>query len=80
MKLIPPDGKDPLVSAPDRATYCKILITKKYVLHTQEGDSQMLDGTISGYELNSYGLTDTTKYLQRRDFSITFTSLGYYQR
>ena len=76
---IPPDGKDPLASGPDRASYCKILITKKYILKTVEGYSQMMDGTISGYELNSYGLTDTTKYLQRRDFSVTFTSLGYYQ-
>jgi hypothetical protein len=76
---IPPDGKDPLVSGPDRAAYCKIVITKKYVLHTQSGFRKMFDATISGYELNSYGLTDTTKYLQRRDFSVTFTSLSYYQ-
>jgi len=76
---IPPDGKDPLALGPDLKTYCKILITKKYVLVTQSGDRQMIDGTISGYNIYNYGLTDTTKYTQRRDYSITFTSLTYYQ-
>jgi hypothetical protein len=75
----PPDGKDPLVSGPDQAGYCKILIDKKYVLTTQEGDMKMMDGTISGYVLLNYGLTDTTKYIQRRDFSVSFTSLHFYQ-
>jgi hypothetical protein len=76
---IPPDGKDPLVSGPDRASYCKILIDKKYVLKTQEGDMKLMDGTISGYVLLSYGLTNHTKYVQRRDYSVSFTSLHFYQ-
>ena len=43
------------------------------------GDMKMMDGTISGYVKISYGLNDTTKYVQRRDFSVSFTSLQFYQ-
>ncbi len=76
---IPPDGLKLTDPGPERAGYCKILVDKKYVYHTQRGDMKMMDGTISGYVKISYGLNDTTKYVQRRDFSVSFTSLQFYQ-
>jgi hypothetical protein len=76
---VPPDGLKPTDPEPERAGYCKILIDKKYVYHTQEGDMKMMDGTISGYIKISYGLNDTTKYVQRRDFTVSFTSMHFYQ-
>lgn len=76
---VPSDGLKPTDPGPQRASYCKILIDKKYTLFTQEGDMKLMDGTISGYVKICYELNDTTKYVQRRDFTVSFTSLHFYQ-
>jgi hypothetical protein len=68
--VYPPDA-----GSPTSKTFTSVRFTKKLKVG---GDREIIllgSGHISGYCINYWHLTDTTKYVQRWDFTVDFTDL-----
>ena len=70
--VYPPDA-----GAPSSTTYTSVTFNKliKIPLPYSIDSAYFGSGHIAGYCIDYYGLTDTTKYVQRWDFTVDFTDL-----
>lgn len=71
--VYPPDA-----GSPSSKTYTSVIFTKRIKVPVNNNTDTLIfaSGHIEGYKINYFHLTDTSKYVQRWNFTVDFTNLG----